>query len=402
MRILVIGTHRTCHHRLKDQDHELVLFMPRHKVIAADVTGPYECVLTLDLNSPAALWIDLAAALHRHEPFDAVVAYNDKVQLIAHAIGGALGVPCTVEPDVVRLTANKAAMRQALARHGLPSCRYELAQGREQAVAAIHRIGFPCIIKPVDGEASLGVSKLQRAEDIDAALEWVGQQCIERGLMVEEFLVGEEISVEALSVRGRHHIIATTKKFKNERTFIEVGHVIPAPLEQTVRQEIRDYVSAVLDAFGFQDCPSHTELMLTRDGPRIIETHTRMAGDRIVDLVFHATGVDMSKLVALQSLGIDVTDILPPQSSSQQSAAVWYASPEAPASARLVEVLGVDTVMQRTHIKAFELLRQPGSAGTTVRHSFDRSALSIAVGRDADEAVLRAQRAIDSLEFVYA
>lgn len=402
MRILVIGTHRSCHHRLKDQDHELVLFMPRHKAIADDVSGPYECVLTLDLNSPAQLWIDLASAFHRDEPFDAVVAYNDNVQLIAHAIGSALGITCTVEPDVVRLTANKAAMRQALERHGLPSCRHEFAQGREQVVAAIYKIGFPCIIKPVDGEASLGVSKIQRAEDIDGALQWVGQKFIQRGIIVEEFLVGEELSVEAISVRGKHYIVAITKKYKNEQTFIEIGHVIPAPLTHNVCDEIREYVCAVLDAFGFQDCPSHTELMLTCNGPRIIETHTRMAGDRIVDLVYHATGADMSNLVALQSLGTDVTGLLPAQSSSDLSAAVWYASPEAPASARLVKVLGADEVMQRTHIKALELLRQPGSAGTTVRHSFDRSALSIAVGRDANEAVLRAQHAINSLEFVYA
>lgn len=77
------------------------------------------------------------------------------------------------------------------------------------------------------------MSRIDTAQDIEAALRRVGPHHVERGVVVEEFLDGDEFSVEALSTGGRHRIIAVTRKFTDPMTFVSRGHVIPAPSPPT-------------------------------------------------------------------------------------------------------------------------------------------------------------------------
>ncbi len=401
MRVLVLGTNRPCHDSLLEQGHEVVLLIQRGKALAEDLSKGYAHIALLHDDAPDAAWHDVAAALHRHGPFDAVAAFNDRSQALAHGIALKLDVPTAIDLELLNLVTDKSQMRAALDKHGIPSCRHAFATGADRARAAIGEIGFPCIIKPVDGEASIGVAKVSQAGDVDEALAWVGEASLERGVIIEEFLVGEEYSVEAITARGTHHILAITKKYKDARNFVEVGHQVPAPLEAQASAEIERYVKRILSAFGYRDCPSHTELMLTASGPRIIETHTRVGGDRIVDLVRHATGVDLYGLVAKQSLGFDVTADVPTEVTCLQSAAVWYANPSVAEDLLLDDIRGADNVRKQAHIKTLDLLKKPGSRGARVRHSFDRSALAIAVGHTPAEAVDRAKDAIRRLHFIY-
>jgi biotin carboxylase len=402
MRVLVVGTNRMCHDRLRDLGHEMVLFMPKGRARPQDALGPYQHVVILEHQATTHLWVEMARVLHDCLGFEAVVAYNEHTYHIVHAVSEALRIPTVVDADLLGRVRNKYAMRAILGKHGVPSCRYELASGREAVLAAIRMIGLPCIVKPVDGEASAGVAKIGAAADIDAALQWVGDEQIGDGVLVEEFLTGEEFSVEGISIGASHHIVAITKKFKDGQTFVERGHLVPAPLGAAARESIMRYVERVLDVLDFHDCPSHTEIILTADGPRIIETHNRIGGDRIIDLVQLATGVDMHDLIARQSVGEDVSSLLPREIGSRQSAVTWFADPAGPATNTLVEVKNVERVRDLPYVQRVDLFKEPGSAQTAVRQSSDRSGQVVVVGDTPEEAVDRARQAIRMLEFVYA
>lgn len=402
MRVLVVGTNRACHRRLSGNGHRLVLMIARSKAKTEDLAGPYRHVIVLDDHAHIELWVDAARCLHRHAAFDAVVAYNEDAYVIVAAISARLGIPCTIDAELFLRVLDKHRMRQILGNHDIPSCRYAFVRGREALLEAIQNVGTPCIVKPVDGEASRGVAKIDSPADVERALRCVGVDDLGRGVLVEEFLVGEELSVEAISTRGRHHVVAITKKFKDDQSFVESGHLVPAPLDPSARAAIESYVAGILEAFGFHDCPSHTELMLTSQGPRIIETHNRIGGDRIMDLVQHATGVDMYDLVARQSVGGDITPLLPDVVRHHQSAAVWYASPSLPPTQKLLEVRGVAEARTLPFVKTLDLLKEPGSRPAWVRASSDRTALVVVVAKTPGEAVTRARQTIEALSFIYS
>ncbi|MER6098214.1 ATP-grasp domain-containing protein [Streptomyces sp. NPDC001728] len=402
MRVLVIGTNRVCHERLRDQGHEIVLFVPRARARREDVTGPYEHVVILDDEAGTDLWADMAEVLHRRIPFDAVAAYNEHTYPVVHAVSERLGITTTVDLDLFGRVLDKARMREILDKHAIPSCRHAFARGRHAVLEAIERIGLPCIVKPVDAEASVGVSRIDTEERIEAALRRVGPHHIARGVVVEEFLDGEEYSVEALSTGGRHRIVAVTRKFTDGETFVSRGHVVPAPLDPEEHEAVTSYVTRVLDAFGFHDCPSHTEVMMTGRGPRIIEMHNRIGGDAIMDLVHLSTGVDMYDMVARQSIGEDVSVLLPDEIVHGHSAAAWYAAPSGPPTHSLLHVEGIEEVRALPHVRAVTLLREPGSPQPTVRHNFDRSGRVLAVGDSPRQALSLAREATSMLRFVYS
>jgi biotin carboxylase len=402
MRVLVVGTNRLCHDRLRENGHEMVLFVPRGKARREDPAGPYRHVVIIEDQASIELWVDVARAFHGWMRFEAMVAYNEHTYPIVRAISDALNIPTVVDASLYSRVLDKSTMREILEKHQIPSCRYELARGRDAVLTAIRNIGMPCIVKPVRGEASVGVAKIESPAGIDAALQWVGGEHIDRGVLVEEFLIGEEFSVEGISTGALHHIVAITKKFKDDRTFVERGHLVPAPVDMPVRESIENYVKRLLDALDFHDCPSHTEIVLTARGPRIIETHNRIGGDRIMDLVQLATGVDMYDLVARQSLGEDVTTILPAEIVHHQSAVIWYADPGGPPTNTLVEVMNVERVRELPYVRRVEVLKEPGSPQTAVHQSSDRSALVVVAGETPEEAVRKAQEAIGMLTFIYA
>ncbi|CAM5365953.1 D-alanine--D-alanine ligase [Streptomyces alboniger] len=401
MRVLVSGTNRMCHDRLRDQGHELVLFVPRGRAQREDAVGLYTHVVILDDSADHDLWADIAESLHRRTPFAAVAAYNEHTYPNVRAISERLNIPTTVDLDLYKRVLDKARMRAVLDEHAIPSCRYDFARGRQAVLDAVEKIGLPCVVKPVDTEASLGVSHIGTAEDIEAALRRVGPHHIERGVLVEEFLDGTEHSVEAISTGSDHHIVAVTRKFTDPDTFVSRGHVVPAPLTGEEHDAVTAYVTRVLDAFGFHDCPSHTEVMLTSRGPRIIEMHNRVAGDAIMDLVRLSTGVDLYDLIARQSIGEDVGALLPGEIVHERCAAVWYAAPSGPPTNILLEVRGAERIRDLPYVDTVTLLREPGSPQPTVGQNFDRSGSVITVGDSPRQALNRAREATGMLSFVY-
>jgi biotin carboxylase len=402
MRVLVVGTNRMCHERLAARGHELVLLIPRGKARPGDPAGPYEHVVILDDATPTGVWVEVARVLHQAgEPFAAVAAYNEHTYPVVAAVAKELGVPTVVDLELFERVLDKSRVREVLDRHAIPSCRYRLAAGREEIAAAVEEIGPPCIVKPVDGEASAGVSRIDTPADVDAALTRLGPAHAGRPVLVEEFLTGQEYSVEGISTPSGHHIVAVTKKYTDPATFVEQGHMVPAPLDTAAHQEIAAYTERVLDALGFHDCPSHTELVLTPAGPRLIETHNRIGGDNIMDLVHLATGVDMYDLVARQSLGEDVTPLLPHPIRATRTAVAWYAAPTGPASNVLLEVRNLDRVRALPQVARAELLKPPGSRQTQVTQSTDRSAYVLTLGPTPHQTLTAAQEAVAALDFVY-
>jgi biotin carboxylase len=399
MRVLIVGGNRDGHRVFHRHGHELVLINRLGRSRPVDLTNGYRHVIAVADEAPLELWAELAGAVHRATPFDVVVAVHDDGYAEAAELGRRLGLPCLVDAELSRLVLDKSRTRDVLAAAGIPSCRHLVVKGLAALREAADEIGYPCIVKPVDATGSHGVAKIDTPADVPVAGLRTDQ--VDRELIVEEFLAGPEFSVEAISVGHRHHVIAITQKFKKDRTFVEQGHLVPAGLAEPDRRLVEDYTVEVLDALGFHDCPSHTEVILTDAGPRLVETHNRIGGDQIVDLVAHATGVDLYDLVARQSLGEDVGPLLPAEIRADRHAAIWFADPDVPADLHLTEVAGVEAARAVPDVVEVRITANPGPGLGEVRRSTHRSAWAIAVAATGDAALEHARQAIDALRLGY-
>ena len=216
-----------------------------------------------------------------------------------------LGLPGNSMECTVKST-NKYQMRKAFEENGDPSPWSILVDESTDLMSLKFR--FPVIVKPTDRSGSRGICKLAGREGLEDAVRRAVNEGFEKKALIEEFVEGEEYSVEGISFHGVHRILAMTLKFTTgEPSFIETGHLEPAPVDEAMKQKVEQVVVHALDSLGITDGASHSEIRINKNGDiRIIEIGGRMGGDCIgSDLVRYSTGIDYLKAVVQVACGIE-------------------------------------------------------------------------------------------------
>lgn len=218
-------------------------------------------------------------------------------------VANQLGLPGN-SMEATRRSTNKHLMRQAFEAGGDPSPKSILVD-RESDLSALD-LEFPVIVKPTDRSGSRGIFKLDSREGLENAVREAAEAGFEKKALIEEFAEGQEYSVEGISFRGQHHILAMTLKYTTGAPhFIETGHREPAPVSPETYRKAEKVVKHALDTLGIQNSASHSEIKIDENGRiRIIEIGSRMGGDCIgSDLVRYSTGIDFLKAVIQVSVG---------------------------------------------------------------------------------------------------
>ncbi len=249
----------------------------------APALGPDDRVLTADFLDLTAFLAFTDEVLRPLRPA-AVVSLTELGLEAAASAARRLGVT-GVDPDVVRVTRNKLEMRRVLERKA-PHLNPAFAAGDDaEAVAALFARYGRAVAKPVNGVGSASVALV---EGIDA----LPDERRTGATLLEQFAEGREFSVEALSEGGAHTVLGIAEKGVTDG-FVEVSHMMPAPsLDARRRRLVARAVGELLDALGLTEGPSHTEVKVDGDKVLVIETHTRLGGDGIADLVRLTTGVE--------------------------------------------------------------------------------------------------------------
>ncbi|WP_329413219.1 ATP-grasp domain-containing protein [Streptomyces sp. NBC_00704] len=360
-------------------------------------------LIVLREDAPVEEWVAAARFVHAIDPVDRLTNFTEKDTEKTAAIGRDLGLAWH-SAHTVRAVADKHEMRRVLAEAGIGGVVAETVHDVEGVLKVVERTGYPLICKPVRGVASKGVTRIDGPTDIERALEWGAEGAGDLDapdLLVEQFLSGDEYSVECVSEDGEHLAVGITRKISEHDHFVEVGHVVPAPLADPDERRIRDAVTDMLTALGVRQGVTHTEVIVAADAVHIVETHLRPAGDEIPELWARVSGVDLIDVVARQAVGIKVLDdvraALAAPHDGPSAAAIWYACPDA--VGEIVEITGEDEARALEGVVDVEVLREPGKRLKGVTGSFARGAHVCAVGTSQDEALRRAQEGVRKLSF---
>lgn len=133
---------------------------------------------------------------------------------------------------------------------------------------------IPCIIKPIVGNGSTDITKINTREEL---LSFIKNNEVSK-YFAEKFIDGKEISIEAIHFNNKHLIYGITRKVKYENSFVEAGHV--ADYYQLNNKQV-EKVMKIYDILGYNDTVSHTEFMLLNDDIVMVESHPRLGGDLI-------------------------------------------------------------------------------------------------------------------------
>jgi biotin carboxylase len=229
---------------------------------------------------------------------------SDLASITVNYVAEKLGLPCN-KTEYSEIQTNKYKMREALRSAGLPCPKFVMADESFQR-EMIADFCFPIIVKPTDRSGSRSVMKLESCYGIEEAIRRACKDSFENKAIVEEYIEGEEYSMETISSHGAHHYLATTKKYTTGAPhFIETGHVQPSGLPDEINDKAKLVVLSALDALHVENSAGHSEFKVDQDGNiLIIEIGARMGGDCIgSDLVYLSTGNDFMKMVIDVAVG---------------------------------------------------------------------------------------------------
>src|SRR3990167_8467769 len=115
-----------------------------------------------------------------------------------------MGLPYHSE-ELAYCATHKFAMREKARAIGLGVPRYTLVDSLKDAVRETQHTGFPLVIKPVDSFSSRGVSVVHNQDELRQVFPQSLAASFEKKILLEEFMVGAEGSVEALVRNGVPH-----------------------------------------------------------------------------------------------------------------------------------------------------------------------------------------------------
>lgn len=206
-------------------------------------------------------------------------------------------------------TTNKYEMRKKLEKDGLPCPFFHLVKFYDEIPK---NVIFPLIVKPIDRSGSRGITKVVNEQELKIAIENAKRVSFSEVVLVEEYIDGDEYSIEMISQKGKHQFLQITEKFTTgEPFFIEKGHLSP-PRKISEKQEAKIIflVKKILDCLEIENGASHSEIKINSQGEiKIIEIGGRMGGDFIgSDMVQISKNIDFTKLVLDVALGKKIDD----------------------------------------------------------------------------------------------
>lgn len=306
-----------------------------------------------------------------------------------------LGLP-GLGVEQTRVVTNKFCMREAWREAGLPGPRYKLCRTQEEARLAVDEIGLPVVVKPTDSSGSRGVRKIDNKEEVESAFSEARRFSSMKEVLVEEFIIGEEVSFEAFAEGETIRCLAVSQKQRTPAPYL-MDVEVDFPSEQSSGQvaEIFRIGTAAAKALGVRDAPIHMELMMSPKGPIPVELAARGPGSGVYTTILPiVSGID---LVAHQlQLAMGDAKALRLKASPSPPAVVLrflYAT-----RAGVISTLQSEGAKQIDGVVEVLQYKNPGDAVVCATNGTDRVAHLITTGPTLATARTIADRASESMQ----
>ncbi|KAG2443559.1 hypothetical protein HXX76_001911 [Chlamydomonas incerta] len=264
---------------------------------------------------------------------DGITTFCEMAVPLASRLAEGLGLPCNT-PQAVDNARDKHATREIMAKAGLPTPRHWKVTSEADVPKAAAHVGFPAVIKPISGAASLGVIRANNEEDLMKAFKKVQHDMsrakivagalvegddegedvagnaggwIHLELMVEEYLDGAEVDCDLIFDNGRPVYGAITDNWPTvEPYFNETGSNCPSVLPKAAQIDLMELAVRAVQSLGFKLGVFHVECKYTSRGARLIEVNCRMGGGPVRDTNLLVWGVDLVEEHLMAFAGIPV------------------------------------------------------------------------------------------------
>ena len=242
---------------------------------------------------------DIEKLIKKHNPIAIIPGTEEGIPL-AERLTALLIPQFANDPQKSLHRSHKALMQEALKEAGVPALKTLHTASEREAEIWIKENDLedsPLIIKPPASSGSDKVFHISVNGDWKTAFNRVLTEPVISGkrsetVVIQEQAIGTEFAVGTVSANGKHflaHLIKYNKTSAGERKTV-FDHVEFVPFDEEALGGIFAYTQKALDALGIRWGAAHNEIMLTKNGPRLIESSARMIGGPVVGFAREASG----------------------------------------------------------------------------------------------------------------
>ena len=205
----------------------------------------------------------------------AVGYVNDEMNL--HGVSQASACIC----------ADKAMMKDCFEKNGVKTAVHKKVYTLDEAKEWMSCHSAPVIVKPVDSSGSRGIAKADNEKELEVAFTNAMEQTNKDYVVIEKFLTGTEIGVDAFVANNKIQFIAPHDKINyfNGSTHVPIGHHFPIQADEELLAKIDAETEKVIAALELNDCAINMDVMISDGEPYILEASGRCGATCIPELI---------------------------------------------------------------------------------------------------------------------
>lgn len=288
--------------KIKERGYALIITDGFEKCVLRSMADEFIHLDTFDIKAN----IKKANELKKNYAIKAVFTGAADCHETVASVARHLGLP-GIDPKISHICRYKYETRQVLTKAGIPQPKFKVVKTYTEALKALEKIGTPAAIKPPNNSGSRGFSRIDSPKSLTKKMfERAVKNGTTKSVIIEELLVpiSDEIaeqSVETLWYNGKMIWLnwvdrlfrkdfdlfpelwdESSNPYKNTSWAVELAHINPAVHSSKVQKEVENMIRKAGIALGMHKQKGghllKADLMLTPDGPRILELTPRLSG----------------------------------------------------------------------------------------------------------------------------
>ena len=347
---------------LKEQNVFVILLDMNEKVAGRAYADKFYPVSVLDVDGVRKV------AIEEKVDFILTVCADQVLEVVAQ-VSEELGLPWYIDYKTATNVSKKSYMKKIFVENDIPTSKFVITNQYDES--KLIGLEFPLIVKPVDAYSSRGVKRVDSLEELQVALANAIEISRSKNAIVEEFVDGDELTVDVYIEEGKANVLCVSRldKIGEEGKFVIHRSTYPAGLSDFEKQEIQKAAQNIATAFGLKNSPMLIQLITTGSRISVVEFCSRTGGGIKFRLIKNVSGFDVVQAVADLAMGIIPHYNNVGLKDRYITNEFLYCKP-----GTFEKMQGLEELVKEGVITEYFLLKQKGHVFSEIRSSGDRVA----------------------------
>jgi predicted ATP-grasp superfamily ATP-dependent carboligase len=234
---------------------------------------------------------DILAYIDQHQlTIDGILVFKDREIVLSAMLCEKLGLPCS-SVSAVENVRNKSNTRKVLDQLPGVNPRWAAVTDESTMLAAVEKVGFPCVLKQAGNSGSRGMRRLIDGDDAQAVYREFKQFNASQGgemfhyyddvALLEQEVSGTEHSIAGVVADGTVITLGIADKLFDNTLPLQYQNTVPSQLDSGLIDTIVDTVKKAVALTGINWSGFHADFMVTDEGIKILEIGGRLGGELI-------------------------------------------------------------------------------------------------------------------------